>query len=232
MHLHAAHPHAHSAGVQFQFVFHADGPAEQGASDHRAKSLHGEHAVNRQPRQRRRIPRRGHCPHAHDRLLEFFHPFFRARADSDNRRARRFQERTAKKLFHFHSHDVQSLAVHCIGLGEDRDPMPNAQKPENVEVFTRLRFDGFVRRDDQQHQVHAAHSSQHVAHKALVPWYIYKPKLQRLAVRAGQVPVRKAQINRDPPAFFLLQSVCVNPRKRFDQRRFAVIDVPRGSDDE
>jgi hypothetical protein len=36
----------------------------------------------------------------------------------------------------------------------------------------------------------------------------------------------KAEVDRDPPPLFLLQSVGINARQRLYQRRLPVIDVP------
>ena len=50
-------------------------------------------------------------------------------------------------------------------------------------MFPRLRLDGLVGGNHQQHQVDAAHPCEHIANKALVPRNVDKTQAQDFAVR-------------------------------------------------
>lgn len=98
-------------------------------------------------------------------------------------------------------------------------------------MFARLRLDRLVGRNDQQHQIDAAHPGQHVAHKPLVAGDVHKTNMQNLALRARQVHVGKAEINSDAAALLFLQPVGIDPSQCLDQSRLPVVDVSRGAYD-
>ena len=94
-------------------------------------------------------------------------------------------------------------------------------------MFPGLRLDRFVRRDRQQHQIHARGSRQHVADKPFVPRHIDKAESH-----AAFFQKSKTQIDGDAPLLFLRKPVRMRPRQRLNKRRLAVIDVPRRADDD
>src|SRR6202011_1586028 len=95
----------------------------------------------------------------------------------------------------------------------------------DIEVFASLRLDGFVGRDHQEHQINAADSSQHVAYEAFVPWHIYEPHPQHLAIGYRQLKIGKANIDRDTAAFLFFQAISIDAGERLHQRGLAVVDV-------
>ena len=142
------------------------------------------------------------------------------------------QECTAQKFLHLQSHHIERLRVDRIGLGQHRDSALHAEKLQDIEVLPRLGLNGLVRCNYQQHQVNAAHPSQHVAHKSLVPGYVHKTQPQLLAIRARQVHVRKSEVNGDASPFLFLQSIRVDPGQRLHQRCLPVVDMPGRSHDD
>ncbi len=137
------------------------------------------------------------------------------------------KKRPLYKLFHFYSHHIQRLAVHRIRLGQHRDPAPHRKQPADVKVFAGLGFDGFVRCNHQQNHINASHSCQHVAHKAFMPGDIHKSQPNDFAIRRRQFKMREADVDGDAASLFFLQAVGIDPSQRLDQRRLAMIDVPR-----
>ena len=99
-------------------------------------------------------------------------------------------------------------------------------------MLPRLRLDRLVGRDDQQHQIDAADSRQHVAHKALVAGDVHEAQVQRLAVRTHQVEVRKAEVDRDAAPLLFLQPVGIDSGQRLHQGRLPVIDMARRAYDD
>ena len=66
---------------------------------------------------------------------------------------------------------------------------------------------------------------QHVAYKPLVSRHINKTEPYAIFF-----PESKTQIDSDPPALLFRQPVRMRPRQRLNERRLAVVDVPRGPD--
>ena len=85
MHLHAAHAHTTPRRKNFHFIFAANRPRHQRASHHRAKTLHGKNAIDRQPRNRARIPRLhfGRC--CNNRPIQLFQSRTGQGTHGDNR---------------------------------------------------------------------------------------------------------------------------------------------------
>ena len=98
-------------------------------------------------------------------------------------------------------------------------------------MFAGLRLDGGICRDDQQHQVDAAYSGQHVADKTLMPGDIDKAQLEQGTVRRSQLQVRESEVNRDAAALLFFQPVGVDAGQGANQGRLAVVNMPRSTDD-
>ena len=94
---------------------------------------------------------------------------------------------------------LHARLVHAIDLGDHHRTALHVQQIENVQVFQRLRHHPVVGRHHQQCVIDAAHTGQHVAHKALVTGDI--DKADQLAI--GQRQISEAQINRNAARFFL-----------------------------
>ena len=170
---------------------------------------------------------RGH----NHRLLQLFQSRARQGTHGDDR-FWVIQECPAHKLFHFQSHDLESLRIHRIGFGEYRDSALPPKKLQDVKVLPRLRFDRFIRRNHQQHQINPAYPGQHIANETLVPGNIDKAQPQRLSARRKQIHVGEAKVNGDAPPLLFLKPVSVDPGQRLHQRRLAVVDVSRRSYDD
>ena len=95
-------------------------------------------------------------------------------------------------------------------------------------MLPRLRHHALVGRDDEQHQVDAADARQHVLDEALVAGHVDDPDGQA----AGLLEEREAQVDGDAARLLLRQPVGVDAGQRLDERGLAVIDVPRGADDD
>ena len=109
----------------------------------------------------------------------------RAGHGTDRHHRRAFQKRTRHELLHLQPHQFQDVRVHQVGLGERHHAMRDSQQAADIEVLARLRLDGFVGRDDEQHQVDAAHAGQHVLDEALVPGHVHEAQPQLGASIAG-----------------------------------------------
>ena len=103
-------------------------------------------------------------------------------------------------------------------------PRRNAEQAADFEMFARLRLDGLVGGDDEQQQIDAACSGQHILDEALMPGDIDKARRLR--------EVREAQIDGNAAALFLFETIGIDAGEGADQRRLAVVDVSGGADDE
>ena len=79
----------------------------------------------------------------------------------------------------------------------------------------------------EQSKVDARSAGDHLANKAFVARYIHHAK--KRSIRKGEAG--KPQFNGDSPALFFCKAVWVGAGKRFNQCRFAVIDMAGSADD-
>src|SRR5262249_18601707 len=96
------------------------------------------------------------------------------------------------------------------------------------EVLLGLGHDTVVGGDGEEDQVHAVRAGQHVADEALVSRHVDDPGAR--AVRA--VEPGEPEVDRDAARLLLPQPVGVLSGEGEDERRLAVVDVPRGADDQ
>jgi len=94
-------------------------------------------------------------------------------------------------------------------------------------VLARLRLDGFIGRDHEENQINPADAGEHVFHKPLVAWYVNEADKQAVT----KIEVSESQVDGDSAPLFLFQTIGIGPGQRPNQRRFAVIDMARRSDD-
>src|SRR5712691_8927658 len=94
-------------------------------------------------------------------------------------------------------------------------------------MFAGLRLDGFVRGNDEQHEVYPARSRQHVAHEAFVSGDVNKTDSNTIFFQEC-----KPQVDGDPASLFFFEAVRVRSGQGFDQGGLAVVNVPGGSDDD
>ena len=108
--------------------------------------------------------------------------------------------------------------------------MADREQPADVEVLACLRLDGLIGGNHQQHQIDAPHAREHVPHEALVARDIDKTKTQHLAVRPGQFQMCEADVDGDPAALLLFETIGIDASESLHQRSLAVIDVSRSAD--
>jgi len=95
-------------------------------------------------------------------------------------------------------------------------------------VLAGLGLDGFVGRDDEQHQVDAADSGEHVLDETLVPGHVDETE----AEGRGEVEVGEAQVDGDAAALLFFEAVGVDAGEGLDQGGLAVVDVAGGAHDD
>jgi hypothetical protein len=150
----------------------------------------------------------------------------RAGEGADRHDGRAFQERALHHLFHFEPDQSENVGIHQIGLGQRDDAARDAQQAADIEMLARLRLDGFVGSDHEQHQVDAAHARQHVLDEALVAGDVdeAEPHIGR------KLQVGESQVDGDAAALLFLQPVGVDTGEGFDQGCLAMVDMAGGPD--
>src|ERR1019366_2492852 len=101
-------------------------------------------------------------------------------------------------------HDFERLGIDQVSLRKNGDPALHRKQAANFKVLAGLGLDGFVSRHHQQHQVDAANSGQHIAHKTLVPGDIDQANADRLATWTLQVEVGETEVDGDAAALLFL----------------------------
>ena len=115
-----------------------------------------------------------------------------------------------------------------IGLGHDRDPVPDLERIEQRQVLDGLGARSVVGRHDQHRGIDLARPDEHVADQPVVPGDVDEVELG--AVGQGEVGV--ADVDGHPAPALLGQPVGVDPGQGPQQRRLAVVDVAGGPDDD
>lgn len=94
-------------------------------------------------------------------------------------------------------------------------------------MFARLRLNRFIGCNYQQHNIDAGRSSKHVPDEPFMSGDIHEAKSH-----VTFFPECKTQIDGDASALFFFQTVRMRAGQSFDQRRFAVVDMTGGADDD
>jgi len=175
--------------VNLDFLFYADRAGDQGSGDDAAESAHGECAVNGKAEVARGVLFGHGCGELAKLFAQFGESGAGDGADGDNRRI--FQKRTADKFVHFETHQLEDIPVDEVGLGEDDDSSADTEQAADIEVLARLRLDGFVGGDDEQHQIDAADAGQHIFYEPFVSGYVYETGAQI----SSQVEMRESEVN-------------------------------------
>ena len=223
--LNVAYACAHACGQDFDVVADLQLAGDQRAGDDRAEAFDREGVINRQARHGGGVLRLYVSGEFDERLLEFFDACACARADGDDRRV--FEKRSSDEILDFGARQFQQFFINQIGFRQRHQSRFDAQQTADVEVFARLRHDGFIRRDDEHHEIKPMRAGQHILDEALVPRHVDKAEA---IIANGEVG--KAYVNGDAARFFFFEAVGVNACEGFDQRRLPVIDVPGGADDD
>ena len=134
------------------------------------------------------------------------------------------QQRRGRDAFaDFFAHEVEPIGVDGVDLGQDDDAAVDAEQIEDRQVLDRLRHGTLVGGDDEEGGVDAADTGEHVLDEPLVAGDV--DDADSLAAR--QREPREPEVDRHGPRFFLGQAVGIDAGQRFDQGRFAVVDVAR-----
>src|SRR3954451_13159867 len=95
-------------------------------------------------------------------------------------------------------------------------------------MFAGLRFNSFIRRDDQNNGVDSTGPGEHVFDKPLVPGYVDNSDV--LLVREEQMS--KSEFDRNAALLFFSKTIRIDARECANERRLAVIDVTGSADDD
>jgi hypothetical protein len=98
-------------------------------------------------------------------------------------------------------------------------------------VLPRLRLDGFVGGDDEQDQVNAPDTREHVTDKPLMAGNVNEAVAQYFTTGSVEFKVSEAEIDGDAATLLFFQTIGINAGQRFHQRGFTVIDVAGRADD-
>ena len=114
-----------------------------------------------------------------------------------------------------------------IDLGQRHDAATDAEQIDDGKVLAGLRHDAVVGRDDQQDEIDAAGTGQHVVDEFLVAGHVDEP--EHSAIRRRQIG--EAEVDGDAARLFFLEAIGVDPGERVHQGGLAMIDMAGGADD-
>ena len=99
----------------------------------------------------------------------------------------------------------------------------DAEQVEDPEVLLALGHPPLGGRHHQDRRLHGADPGQHVLEEPDVARHVDEPQLLPRRQRGEGEP----EVDRQPPGLLLRPPVRIRPRQRQDERRLAVVDVPR-----
>ena len=140
---------------------------------------------------------------------------------------RRRQTRRLQHLAYILRHLRAPLRRHQIDLGQGDETARETEQFDDGQMLACLRHDAVVGGNDEQDEIDAGRTREHVAHEFLVPGNV--DEAEDAAVRGRQVG--EAEIDRDPARLLFLQPIRVDAGERAHERRLAVIDVSGCADD-
>ena len=94
-------------------------------------------------------------------------------------------------------------------------------------MLSRLRFDRFIGRNHQQHEIETAGAREHVTHEPLVSRHINKTE-----ANVAQLEKCKADIQGNASPLLFLQAVGMRAGQGLNQRGFPMIDMTGCADDD
>ena len=205
---------------------HGDASAHERPRHDGARALHRERTIHRQPRHRPAIPPlRFDLP---ERLLhggpQRVEPLPRPRGDEHRLRLPSISEERERLL----RGELRQLVARPIHLRYRDDGALQAQELARRHVLPRLRHHALVGGDDEEHELDPRRACDHRVDEPPVPRHVDDADREAVA----EIPRREPQLDRDPAPLLLGEPVRVDARERLDERRLAVIDVPRSTDDE
>jgi hypothetical protein len=144
------------------------------------------------------------------------------------RKQRRIMQRRAgKQGLYLRRHGPGSRLVHSIDFAERNGTAADSQQLQDGQVFTRLRHDAVVRRDDQQREIDSTGTGHHRVHQPLMARDV--DETQGLTPGHGGVGI--AKFYGDSAFFFFLEPVRIDTGQGAHQAGFAVINVTGSADD-
>ena len=224
-HLQRAHAHVATAGLQHERIADRDASLHQRSRYDRAVTGEREDAIDRQERRRVRRARRQRHERIVNRGAQLVHPFPAAGRDADHRRAG--SDRSRDRIADERAREFALLCIDQIDFTEHDDRAANVEIAEDREVLERLRCRPFVRGDDEQQQLHPGSAREHVVQESLVAGNVDDPGLDTV----GEAQVGEAEIERHPAYALFEPAIGIGSGQGANERRFAVIDMTRGSDD-
>ena len=132
----------------------------------------------------------------------------------------------AKRVFYLGHDQLDQFFVHQVGLGDHHQATRYLQDVKDGQVLPGLGHNAFVGSHDEQRQIDAPDSGQHVLDEALVPRYVDYADF----TAAGQRHPGKAQVDRHLPLLLFREPVGIYVGQSLDQRGLPVVNVAGGAD--
>ena len=175
-----------------------------GTGDNRAKPLHGENSVHRQPEDALVSPSRNFPGSGFNSSNHFL---LTAAGDRGNRNNRGILEEGAREvLSHILGDHLEPLIIDHISLGKGDHPVLDAQELTDIEVLTGLGHNPLIGSNDEKHQIDPCGTGDHVPDETFMARNIHEAQPQT----GGECEGGKTQLDGNTPLFLLLETVGVD----------------------
>ena len=170
MHLNISDSGMQSLRINLESIPFMERSRDKGSRNNGSKSLQAEHAVNRKTRNsfgisfRKRLYHRGNC---------LFAILYSLPCNGRNTNHRGIFQNAPFQLFpNILFHHRNPFRIHGIALCQHQDTFFNAEKFQNIQMFSGLRHNAFICRHNKKHHVHPHDTGDHLLNKLLMSGYI------------------------------------------------------------
>jgi len=223
--LQAADSGANAGGQRLDLVADAQRAVHERAGDDGAEAGHRKRAVDRQAWPARVALAFSLCQFGLDGGEQVVEAGACDGGAADHRRT--LQRRAAQHVRRVGDRQVESVGVDEVALGERDDAVGDAEQVDDRQVLARLRHHAFVGGDDEEREVDAADTGEHVLDEALVAGDVDDAHF----VAARQPQPGETEVDRQAARLLLFPAVGVDAGEGLDERGLSVVDVSRSADD-
>ena len=184
---------------------------DQRPGDDGAEPCHREGAIYRQSRPRQIALGGDPLNHRLDSGHQLRQSLTGVRRDRQDLRA--LQRCALECVLDIRGHQLDPIVVNQVSFGQRDQSARNSEQVQNGQVLSCLRHDRLVRGDDQQREIDASDTGEHVVDEALVSGNVHNGDI----IARGQLQPREAEVNRQPTLLLLGEPIRVDPGKRLHE---------------
>ena len=173
MHLNISYSGMESLRINLQCISLMKCSGNKRTGNNGSKSLQAEHTVNRKTRNSLGISFRKRLYHRRNCLFAILYSLPCNGRNTNHRGI--FQNAPFQLFPNILFHHRNPFRIHGIALCQHQDTFFNAEKFQNIQMFSCLRHNAFIGCHNHKHHVHPHHTGNHLLDKLFMPGNINDP---------------------------------------------------------